>query len=174
MSAYPKRSVYLAGPITGLTHDESRYGWREEFATLIEKFGWDHIHCFSPMRGKGFLKDFGPLTSGEDYPIEFEMATQDGITTRDFNDVRFCDVVLGCFLESQNRLSGGTFMEYGAARILQKPIVTVGHLTRDEHGKIITEDPNIKHLMALSVSGYHLNNLEDAAIIIGHLLTPGI
>jgi len=158
-TVFPKRVVYLAGPITGLTHDDARYGWRQEFDSLMP----EHIYCSSPMRGKEFLKSFGILTSGEGYP-DHAMATSAGITTRDYNDVRTSDAVIACFLESGGRLSGGTFMEFGFAHSLQIPIIGIG----------APDDPNIQHLMAERVLGYRLDTLEEAAAIVAHLLTPGI
>ena len=118
---YPSKMIYLAGPITGLTYDEARYSWRKEFASLMP----EHIHCNSPMRGKEMLKDLGVLTSGAGYP-DNAMTSSAGITTRDFNDVRTCDAMIACFLESGFGLSGGTFMEYGFAHALQKPIIGIG------------------------------------------------
>ena len=156
---YPSKMVYLAGPITGLTHDEARYGWRQEFKSLMP----EHIHCNSPMRGKEMLKKFGVLTSGNGYP-DNAMTTPAGITTRDFNDVRTCDAMVACFLESEDRLSGGTFMEFGFAHALQIPIIGIGD----------TNDPNIHHLMAQRVAGWRVETLEEAAKIITLLLTPGI
>ena len=155
----PKKTIYLAGPITGLTHDEARDGWRRAFATLVS----EHIFCNSPMRGKDMLKSFGVLTSGEDYPDD-AMTTSAGITSRDFNDVRTCDAMITCFLESGGRLSGGTFMEYGFAHALQKPIICIGPL----------DDPNVQHLMAQRVVGWRVDGLEEAANIVNLLLTPGL
>ncbi len=84
--SYPKRTIYLAGPITGLTHDEARYGWRLMFAQRLDAMDMDHIFCASPMRGKEFLQDLGVLSSGHDYP-DNALSTSAGITTRDRNDV---------------------------------------------------------------------------------------
>ena len=156
---FPSKMIYLAGPITGLTHDEARDGWRREFAALMP----EHIHCNSPMRGKGMLKNFGILTSGEDYP-DNAMTTPQGITSRDFNDVRTCDAMIACFLESNGKLSGGTFMEYGFAHALQKPIIGIGP----------ADDPNLQHLMAQRVLGWRVDGLEEAANIVSLLLTPGL
>jgi len=156
---FPSKMIYLAGPITGLTHDEARDGWRKEFAALMP----EHIHCNSPMRGKEMLKDFGILTSGEDYP-DNALTTSAGITSRDFNDVRTCDMMIACFLESGGNLSGGTFMEYGFAHALQKPIIGIGP----------ADDPNLKHLMAQRVLGWRVDDLEEAANIVSLLLTPGL
>ncbi len=156
---YPTKTIYLAGPITGLTHDESRYGWRKEFASLMP----EHILCNSPMRGKEFLADFGVLTSGDGYP-ENAMSSPSGVTTRDYNDVKTADAMIACFIESGGRLSGGTFMEYGFAYAHQIPIIGIGD----------PKDPNICHLMAQHVSGYQVQTLEEAAILVTKLLTPGI
>jgi len=162
---YPKKTIYLAGPITGLTHNEARYGWRASLMQQLEIMGLDHIFCNSPMRGKEFLKDAGVLGSDQAiYASGNAMSTPSGITTRDFNDVKNCDAMIACFLESGGKLSGGTFMEYGFAHALQKPVIGIGD----------KDDVNLSHLMAARVLGYRVDTVEEAAIIIGHLLTPGI
>lgn len=160
---YPKRMIYLAGTITGLTHDEARYGWRQDFAEFLETMDADHISCNSPMRGKEFLKDHGVLSSGHDYP-DHAMATAEGITTRDYNDVRECSLMVACFLESGNRPSLGTAAEYGFCWALHKPIITVGP----------EDEVNVRHLMLKRMSGYRVDTLEEAAMIAYHLLTPGL
>lgn len=160
---YPDKTIYLAGPITGLTHDQARYGWRKEFAELIERMGFHHIHCRSPMRGKEILKDFGTLTSGKGYPDD-PMTSASGITTRDRNDVRTSDAMIACFLESGGKLSGGTFIEYGWADAYRVPIIGIGDET----------DPNLHHLMAQSLIGYRVDTLEEGAMVVGRLLTPGL
>lgn len=161
--SFPKKTIYLAGPITGLTHDEARYGWRQEFKDIMERLGFDHIHCRSPMRGKSILKNFGVLTSGKGYP-ENAMTSASGITMRDRNDVRTSDAMVACFLESGNRLSGGTFIEYGWADAYRVPIIGIG----------AKDDPNLQHLMAQSLVGYRVDTLEEGAFIVGTLLSPGI
>ena len=172
---FPNKTVYLAGPITGLTYKDARFGWREEFADMMTKMGFDHIHCRSPMRGKDFLKEITEVLScaAEQYP-DNPMGTEAGITTRDFNDVKTSDAMVACFLESNNVPSLGTASEYGYAHTLQTPIITVGNFTKDEHGKIITSDPNIKHVMLARMSGFLVPTLEEAALILGYLLTPGV
>lgn len=163
MSSYPKRMIYLAGPITGLTYDEARYGWRTDFVKQLSGMGVEHISCNSPMRGKEFLKDHGVLSSGHDYP-ENAMATPEGITTRDYNDVRECSLMVACYLESGNRPSLGTAAEFGYCWALQKPIIAVGP----------EDEVNIRHLMLKRMAGYRVDTLEEAAIIAAHLLTPGL
>lgn len=160
----PKRTIYLAGPISGLTHDDARYGWRKDFEYLLTvQMGLDHISCSSPMRGKEFLKDHGILSSGNDYPQHI-MATSAGITTRDYNDVKMCDMMVACFLESNSRPSLGTAAEYGYCWALQKPILTIG--PRDEI--------NIRHPMLDRMTGWHADTLEDGALVVAHVLTPGL
>ena len=158
MTTYQIKTVYLAGPIAGLTHDESRYGWRKKF----EAFMPDHIHCLSPMRGKEMLKDSGIL--GSSGYSKNAMLTPSGITTRDFNDVKNCDLMIACFLEGNGKLSGGTFMEYGFAHALQIPIIGIGKAS----------DANLSHIMAQRVIGYRVGTLKKAAHITKLLLTPGI
>ena len=158
--SYPQHSVYLAGTITGLTHDEARYGWRKEFDELMEPY--EHIHCSSPMRGKEMLENFGVLTSGRGYPKD-AITSPAGIVARDRNDVKLCSVMVACFLESRG-ISGGTFIEFGWADRYDKPIVLIGP----------EDDPNIQHLMSQRLAGYRVDTLEEAAMIVGHLLTPGL
>lgn len=156
---YPSKMIYLAGPITGLTHDEARHGWRKDFASLMP----EHIHCNSPMRGKDLLKNFGVLTSGKGYPRN-AMTSSKGINSRDFNDVLTCDAMIACFLESNGILSGGTMIEYGYAHCAQKPVIAIGP----------ADDPNVRHLMADDIQGWRVDDLEEAAKIVIHLLTPGL
>ena len=159
--SYPKHTVYLAGTITGLTHDEARYGWRLRFNDLMHPY--EHIFCSSPMRGKEMLADFGVLTSGKGYPSD-AITSPKGIITRDRNDVKLCSVMVACFLESNGKLSGGTFIEFGWADRYDKPTVIVGP----------EDDPNVQHLMSQALAGYRVDTLEEAAMIVGHLLTPGL
>ncbi len=123
----------------------------------------EHIYCSSPMRGKEFLKDWGVLDSDQD-KYAHPMASPSGITARDFNDVRTCDAMVACFLDSGGKLSGGTFSEYGIAYSFRVPIIGIGS----------EDDPNIRHLMAQRFIDYRLDTLEQAANIVSLLLTPGI
>ena len=160
---FPKRTIYLAGPITGLTHDEARYGWRTDFANLLRDMDLDHISCASPMRGKGFLKDHGVLSSGNDYP-QHVMSTAPAITSRDRNDVKTSNLVVACFLESKNKPSLGTAVEYGWADAFRVPVLTIG--PRDEI--------NVRHLMLEHLTGWHAATLEEAALVAVHILTPSL
>lgn len=160
---FPKKTIYLAGPITGLTHDEARYGWRGQFSLQLDASGLDHISCNSPMRGKEMLKGHGVLSDGHDYP-QNAMTSAAGITTRDFNDVKNCDLMVACYLESNDERSLGTAVEFGYAWAMQKPILVIGP----------EDDLNVRHLMLKRMAGYRVDTIEEAVHIAGLLLTPGL
>ncbi len=150
------KTVYLAGPISGLTYDEARYGWRQKFESLMP----EHIHCLSPMRGNTMLKNQSIITSTNGYSY----ADAAGETSRDFNDVKNCDLMVACFLDGDGTISGGTFSEYGIAFSFQVPIIGVGRIA----------DPNLSHVMAKRFVSYRVGTLKKAAHITKLLLTPGI
>lgn len=156
----PTKTVYLAGPITGLTYGEARHGWREEFASMMP----NHIIPLSPMRGKDFLMGEESLKGDPDiYPTN-PLARPSGILTRDRNDVSGCDVMVACFLQARDQCSLGTAVEFGWADAYRKPVVMV-----------IEDEGNIHlHAFLTEIAGYRTNNLEEAAQIVRCLLTPGV
>jgi nucleoside 2-deoxyribosyltransferase len=157
MVMHRKKNIYLAGTISGLSHDEARFGWRKEFSLLLP----EHIQCSSPMRAKEFLRDAGKLYgSYEEHP----MASAAGIVTRDRHDVKNCDAMIACFLEGKDQYSLGTAIEFGWADGWHKPIIMIA-----EEG-----DPHRVHPMMSDMAGYIVDNLEDAAHLVTHLLTPGV
>lgn len=155
--------VYLAGPITGLTHDQARYGWREEFVHLFHTSYIGRPEFFSPMRAKDALIDRGIIEStGNSYgddPINSEA----GIVTRDGNDVRRADVVVACFLEASGRPSLGTAWEMGMCHELHKPVVIIAG----------PDDPHRKHII-LRRMGYIVDSLEAGARVVNYLLFPSL
>ena len=155
---YPKKVVYLAGPITGLSYGEARHGWREEFAGMLN----EHIFPASPMRGKEALSEVKNLTGDPDAFKGINIALPKAIVCRDRNDVYTCDLMVACFLGSRE-VSKGTMIEFGWADAFRKPIVMIA-----EGG-----DPH-RHLMVDTMAGYILDSLEDAAVIVNHVLTPTI
>lgn len=101
--------VYLAGPIRGKTFDEAN-DWRVDTAAKLAAMGH---RSSSPMRGKDYLRAYGPLNGGENtdgsYP-QFPLSSGHGLFMRDTFDVRRADVVLAN-LEGATQLSIGTCME---------------------------------------------------------------
>lgn len=154
---YPNKSVYLAGHISGLSYEESRNGWRQEFAQLLP----EHIHPFSPMRGKDFLKGLNRMPeAGFD---SFILATPSAIVTRDRNDVFTCDAMVACFTQGGTP-SLGTAIEFGWANAMNKPIIMIA----DE------DDLHREHAMLREMAGYITDSLEEASMVVAQLLTPGI
>jgi nucleoside 2-deoxyribosyltransferase len=154
-----KRSVYLAGPISGLNQEDASYGWRKELKGML----FEHIEAYSPMRATEYLKDKGILDSS--YVNSSYMDTDAAINCRDRNDVLMCDAMVACFLEAaEGYVSKGTCMEFGWADAYRKPIVLVA-----KEG-----DTHLGHPMLRGAAGYIVDNLEDAAEAINWLLTPGI
>lgn len=162
---FSAKSVYLAGPITGLSYGEAKNGWRAEFAKLLAARA-PHIECYSPMRSKEFLSDQQNLECrGVDLDkIEHALSRPLGILTRDGNDVAQRDAVVACFLGAQ-RVSIGTVWEIGfaSAQHPRKPII------------VVMEKDNIHdHVFITHSSGYVVETLDEAALITGSLLTPGV
>lgn len=112
-------SVYLAGPITGLTYVEAALTWRSEVTEVLESCG---IHVRCPLRGKEYLINQGKLE--KQYLHLSPLSSPQGIVRRDFNDVKTCDLILVNFL-GYDKASIGTTWEIGAAYALQKPVVVV-------------------------------------------------
>jgi len=160
------KSIYLAGPITGLTYQAARHGWREEFAGTVGKYvpSWHHAWCYSPMRAKEFLSAVQCLDGDADVlnAIGNPFATARGIVTRDHNDVKNCDGMVACFLGAE-RASIGTAIEFGFAFAYKKPVV------------MVVEPGNIhNHVMLRDIAGYVVPTLDDAARIMASILFPGV
>lgn len=165
-----QRSVYLAGPIKGLTYEVARLGWRLDFVNKLDQVSGGSIVCRSPMRAKQFLKDQGAISGRPDAYASEPLATQKGITTRDRNDVLSCDAMVANFLGAE-RLSGGTAIEFGWADLARKPIVMV----IEKNGIMESGLPNPHwHPMFNEIAGYIVQDLDEAAYIVNHILTPGI
>lgn len=163
VKASPK-SIYLAGPITGLDYAEARYTWRDAFAKRMNELA-AHVECYSPMRQKDFLEGQQcPGTAQELEQMENALARPHGILTRDFNDVCHRDAMVACFLGAQ-RVSIGTVWEIGVAFSKQKPLIVVM-----EPGHINVHD----HVFITHTAGYVVPTLEEAAFIAASILTPGV
>ena len=118
-----KPTIYLAGPISGLTWDQA-LTWREQTVIHLAK----HFHILDPLkpqRGKMTNRmDIitGPSREATDLPIHF---TGSGLVTSDEFYVRKSDFLFVNFLYSSDQISAGTLWEMGLAWGLNKFIVTV-------------------------------------------------
>lgn len=141
--------VYLAGPIFGVSYKEAN-DWRED---IKAKF-LPGIVGISPMRLKSFLSKKRKIGhSYEDDPLSNARA----IKTRDYMDVKTCDMLLAWMPKALNeaRPSTGTTMELGWADAFDKPIV------------LVTDDPHlIKHPLTGQAAGFIVPDLDSAAEIV--------
>ena len=111
------KTVYLAGPITGLSFAEAQDGWRATAAGFLREYG---IKPLSPLRGvESAIGQYTPIVDEHS-----SARTAQSIVRRDFNDVKNCDAVLAYFLGA-DRVSIGTCWEMGASYAMQKPVIAV-------------------------------------------------
>lgn len=149
--------VYLSGPISGLTYEQS-IGWTDYAKTELAK---DGIDGYKPLRGKKFLKDVGQI--GEYVSVDHWMSTPKAILERDSYDVRSSDVILVNLLGAKTR-SLGTTSEIGMAYVLNKPIVLVMEKSGNCHDHpFITEPPK-----------WWVDNLDIGISIVKSILLPGV
>lgn len=141
--------IYLAGPISGLTKDQSD-GWRKEFETHL-KFGT----TIWPMYAEHFAKD---LILGDAAATTDLMASPRAVLHKDEFYVRSADIVVANFLGS-TKVSIGTVIECAWAIILNKPLVL-----------ILTPDNIHRHCMLTEKAGWVLSNVKDAATVCNGLL----
>jgi nucleoside 2-deoxyribosyltransferase len=149
------KTVYLAGPIAGLTFSGC-VDWRRYAIVELSKAG---IRGLSPMRGKEYLEEIArtePFTADCDaYAIQGPLSTNRGIMTRDRWDATRCDVLLANFAEAApGVVSIGTCMEVAWADLKRTPIVAV-----------LPKDNIHAHGMILEAIGYRLDTLEEALFV---------
>lgn len=172
MTVFPKKTVYLAGPITGLSYVDARKGWRADFAALMP----EHVHCLSPMRAKEFLEGEENLDGSPSMYPDHLLASPSGIVTRDRNDVRTSDTVVFNFLGA-DKASVGSCIELGWGDAFRKPMVMIVENEGIVHPACDGFDSIINphwHCMATEIAGYVTPSLKEAAHVVAHLLTPGV
>jgi len=148
-------SVYLAGPITGLSF-KGCTDWREGAKEHLDKFG---IDAFSPMRKKGFLARYKHL-SAKGYDLH-ALSTPSGITTRDRMDCQKRDIVIANLLGAE-KISAGTMIEYGWADSARRPVISVMEPKGNPHD----------HAMVNHIAGYRVETLEEALDLAIAILLP--
>ena len=154
------KSVYLAGPIGGLTFKDA-VSWRQlAVQAFSDVDGPVEILGMSPLRYKDFLDEEGVLHVTDDYP--HVLCGQRGITTRDFYDVRTCDVLFVNFLGAKS-VSIGTSMEIAVAHQTRTPIVVAIENTGNLHD----------HPILRECIDFRVDTLEEAIHTTITILTPG-
>ena len=145
--------VYLAGPISGLSHTGCTE-WRQY---VIDKLP-SEIQALSPMRAKDYLKSSGTLEgSYEDWPL----STQRGIYARDRFDCTRADAILVNLLGAE-RVSIGTVMEIAWGADNDIPVV----LLMEKEGNIHD------HPMVRESCSFIVDNLNEGIDVLTALLLP--
>ena len=157
------KKVYLAGPIGGCTYAEAQ-DWRNLLSSLLSTKSDGAIQGYSPLRGKGALRDAGTLSTVA-YPFYSPLATSKAILARDFNDCRTADLIIANLLEHNYGAppSLGTIMEIGFAYALQVPILAI---CADAANPVAT------HAMIESAVSFWAENLDEAADMACSILLP--
>jgi nucleoside 2-deoxyribosyltransferase len=148
-----KPSIYLAGPITGMSYD-SATDWRAQVKTLLEP----DIDCFSPLRSKQYLLN---QTSIKDTYDEYVLSTQRGIFLRDFHDCRVRDLLFVNLLNT-SKVSIGTVMEIAWGAAFQKPIVLIMEKNDNIH----------EHALIREACPIRVETIEEAIFATRALLLP--
>lgn len=174
-------TVYLSGPIAGLTYDEARYGWRKTAFTFlaghyemqprlsITKGGYDEvvfvpsgITVLSPMRHEGHLAEIRGALEPADQTDHFFSGSRI-IYEKDKLDIERSDIVLVNVLGA-TKVSIGTVAEIGMAAAMGKQIIVV-----------IEDSGNVHdHPFVTVPASLRLNNLDDALYAIKSLLSEGL
>jgi len=148
-----KPSVYLAGPITGLSFDNCT-DWRDQVKGWLDP----DITAYSPLRAKSYL--LGQTTVKDSYD-EYILSTQRGIYTRDLYDCRNRDLLFVNFLGAK-KVSIGTVMELAWATAFNKPIVLVMEKEGNVH----------EHSMVREACPMRVETLEEGVFVTRALLLP--
>lgn len=180
------RNVYLAGPIVGVEYGKARFGWRREFEQLLHwQPYWStendvtghvtslapslrpetqHIHLFSPMRGRLLMDAEDVVAPGVEYTLDDPLENAKSMLLRDTNDIRYCDLVV-VNLVGATRAALGTTAEMGFAYALNKPVVL-----------IMEKDPSVFHYHGFitGIASFWVETVPEAVDVVKTLLTPGV
>lgn len=146
-------TVYLAGPITGLSYGTST-DWREY---AIKDLATAKIRGVSPLRAKDYLKNESNIADSYE---SIALSSSRGITTRDRWDATRCDLVLANLVGAE-KVSIGTVMELAWADAARKPIILVIEPEKNVHD----------HAMVREVTGFRVSTLEEGLKIAKAILS---
>lgn len=156
--ANSRPTIYLAGPISGLTYGESTT-WRENFAEDV----YPAIQCFSPMRYKSYLDVGGVIKDQYDQATTGPLSTQKGIMTRDFFDCTRADLIVANLLDSK-KVSIGTCMEMAWAFSKFTPVIAIMEDEGNPHD----------HAMIRETIGFRVNNVAEAISVARAILVTEV
>ena len=151
------KSMYLCGPITGLSSEEARHGWRAEVARELMGV----VECLSPMRHYDHLQAVVELSQfGNPQNV---LTSPRGLTTRDRFDTMRSDLLF-CNLLYAKRVSVGSMLELGWADAARIPILVV----MEESGNLHD------HAMVNELTGFRCSTLAEGVEVAKAILTPGV
>lgn len=156
-----EKTVYLSGPITGLTFAES-VEWTDYAIEEFEKAcnGTPHmIWGYKPLRGKESLQEHGVIDAVVN--TQNRNTTNKAIYGRDFNDVITCDAMLVNVLGAKSK-SIGTCFEMAWASFLRKPLVLVMENEGNCH----------EHAFVQEALTHRTNNLDEGIRLVKGILLP--
>jgi len=154
------KTVYLAGPISGLTYDEATE-WRQDAQEELAKSG---IKAISPLSSavhlrhhKGVLTDC-EITPGLECAVR-AMSTPTGVVTRDRFYCLNTDVMILNLLGSK-RVSIGSMVEVGWANARDIPIILIIEETGNLH----------EHAFVTECCQFRTTNIADALYVVKGIL----
>jgi len=146
-------TIYLAGPIKGLTFEQA-VGWRHRSREVLERhFGF---RCIDPVE-RSLADHDGVLDCNSNLGL---MSSQKAIVAKDRNHVLQRADALLVYLDNAPHVSIGTMIELGWADAKRIPIVTV-----------MGPDNVHNHSFVREISGWVVPNLDDAYGVLYALFT---
>lgn len=149
--------VYGCGPITGLSYEQARFGWRKQFADLLDP----RIEFLSPMRQEGHLAEVTEIAH-QAYAGS-AMSSIRGIVAKDKLDVQRSTIIVANFLGAKN-VSIGSVIELGWANAWDKPIILVMEPKDNIHDRFFLTE----------LSHFRTDSVEEAAHWSNALILPGV
>ena len=142
------KSIYLAGPITGLIYKDST-DWRDRFQKALAP-----IECYSPLRFKSYLDSDKVIRDNYDNEVTtpLPLSTSRGIMVRDYFDCNRADLIVANLLGA-TRVSTGTAMEIAWAYAKHTPVIAI----------MEDKDNPMDHSMIREAIGFRVQT-EDEAI----------
>lgn len=152
-----KPSIYLCGPITGMSYGEARFGQRKAFADLID----ERIDIFSPMRQEGHLAEIQKIS---DKPYDSNvMSSSRGIVAKDKLDVQRATLIVANFLGAKI-ISVGSLIELGWANAWDKPVMIIMEKEGNPHDRFFLTE----------MADFRTDSVSEAAHMANALLLPGL
>lgn len=150
------KSIYLAGPITGLNY-EGATDWRK---LIFNRMDGPRYQILSPMRAKEYLSNLDEITA-QGYQDTI-LSNAKAIVTRDRNDTMKCDLVIMNLLGA-TKVSIGTMIELGWADAARVPVVLI--MEKEEFEGDMRKTNIHDHAMVTEMAGFRVSTLDEAVLV---------